>query len=162
MAVVFLALGSNLGNRLENLQHAVNRLAPFVQISHVSSIYETEPWGITEQPRFLNMVVEGETALAPEELLGALKTRERELGRTETVRYGPRLIDIDILFYDDLIYKSDALEIPHPRLAERRFVLVPLADIAPDLLHPSLRLTVRELLAQLPDTGDVKLYPMSW
>ncbi len=162
MAVVFLALGSNLGNRLENLHHAVNRLAPFVQISRASSIYETEPWGITEQPRFLNMVVEGETALAPEELLGALKRRERELGRTETVRYGPRLIDIDILFYDDMIYKSDALEIPHPRLAERRFVLVPLNDLAPDLLHPSMRITVRELLERLPDTGDVKLYQTSW
>src|SRR5581483_4145004 len=158
MAVIFLALGSNLGNRLENLHNAVKHLAPFAQISRASSIYETEPWGITEQPRFLNMVVESETTLAPDELLGVVKTVERNLGRTETIRYGPRMIDIDILFYDDVIYKSGTLEIPHPRLSERRFVLVPLNDIAPDLLHPSMRVTVRELHARLPDTGDVRLY----
>jgi 2-amino-4-hydroxy-6-hydroxymethyldihydropteridine diphosphokinase len=158
MAVVYLALGTNLGNRHANLHRAVNALDAVVRITAASSVYETEPWGVTEQPRFLNMVVQGETELAPEELLRKLKSIEGALGRVASVRYGPRLIDLDILFYDDLVYSSNELQIPHPSLMERRFVLVPLAEIAPELKHPVHQTTVRELLARLGDDGSVQLF----
>lgn len=158
VARVYLALGTNLGDRMQNLREAVARLEPGVRTSRVSSVYETEPWGVTSQPRFLNLVVAGETELEPLALLDLLKRIEREMGRTEEARYGPRLIDLDILLYDDLEFRSERLEIPHPRLAERRFVLVPLAEIAPTALHPRLNQPAQYLLNQLPDADDVKLY----
>lgn len=156
MANVYVALGTNLGDRQANLQTALDRLGAVVTIRMVSPVYETEPWGVTDQPKFLNMAVVGETALEPDALLAALKRIEGDMGRTETVRYGPRVIDLDILFYDDRVVHNAQLEIPHPRLAERRFVLAPLADIAPDFKHPVLGLSVRELLGRLPDEGDVR------
>lgn len=156
---IYLALGTNLGNCVRNLRETLRRLAPYVQLTRLSPIYETAPWGVADQPRFLNMAAAGETTLTPVELLRALKTIERDMGRVETVRYGPRVIDLDILFYDDWVLQTNDLEIPHPRLAERRFVLVPLNDIAPALVHPRLERTIHELLRALPDDGDVKLFP---
>lgn len=158
MARVYLALGSNLGDRLRNLRDAVKQLSPAVRVTRVSSVYDTEPWGMTDQPRFLNIVVEAETALPPAALLKLLKGIECAMGRRDTVRYGPRVVDLDILLYDDWVFKTSVLEIPHPRLAERRFVLVPLSEIAPEMRHPRLKRTMRELLAQLPDPGDVHAF----
>lgn len=157
MARLYLGVGTNLGDRMENLRAALVRLEPSMRVQSVSSVYETEPWGVTDQPRFLNLVVEGETELEPLALLDALKRTEREMGRGPGERYGPRVIDLDILLYDNLEFRSDRLEIPHPRLAERRFVLVPLAEIAPDIIHPGFKQSALELLQQLPDAKDVTL-----
>lgn len=158
MATVFIALGSNLGDREANLAAAIAQLGRLGVVTRASPVYETEPWGITAQPRFLNQVVELQTELAPHELLRRLKTIETAMGREPTgPRYGPRPIDLDILFYDDLVLTSYALTVPHPRLCERAFVLVPLADLAADRVHPRLGLTVRELLARV-DRSGVRLY----
>ncbi len=153
MAVVYLALGSNLGDRRANLHAAITALPPAVTVLAQSAIYETPPWGVTEQPPFLNMALRGETCLSPQALLKALKRLERRLGRLPSVRYGPRLIDIDILFYETLVLSSPDLILPHPRLHERAFVLVPLADIAADFVHPRLNQTVRALLATVDTRG---------
>ena len=155
--VVYLALGTNLGDRLVNLQAVISALPPTVRPITCSAVYETEPWGYTDQPAFLNQVLSCETGLPPKELLVRLKTLETTLGRKHTFHYGPRKIDIDILFYNDLILETPTLTIPHPRMHQRAFVLVPLADIAPDLRHPRLGKTVRELLAETDQTG-VKLF----
>lgn len=146
MPIIYIALGTNLGDRLANLRSAIEALAPDVRITRESTIYETPPWGYTDQPAFLNMVVEAATSLNPRALLAYLKKREDELGRIESFRYGPRQIDLDILFYDDLVLNEDDLQIPHPRLHERAFVLVPLADLAPDLEHPVFKQRVHSLL----------------
>ncbi|HEY9075827.1 MAG TPA: 2-amino-4-hydroxy-6-hydroxymethyldihydropteridine diphosphokinase [Anaerolineaceae bacterium] len=146
---VYIAMGTNLGDRAANLEKAIALLPPDAQPMRLSPIYETEPWGYTDQPAFLNAVLEAETSLPPLDLLAALKRIESEIGRKPTFRYGPRLIDLDILFYDDLILEADNLVIPHPRLAERLFVLQPLADLAPDLRHPVSGLTIDELLHQI-------------
>ncbi len=157
MAAVYLGLGSNLGSRFANLRAAVVALLPAVRVLVESSIYETPPWGMTDQPAFLNMVLRGETSLSPEELLQTLKQLESRLGRVPSIRYGPRLIDIDILFYDDLVLVSPELTIPHPRLHERAFVLVPLAEIAADLVHPCLGKTIRALLETVDPSGMQRL-----
>ena len=157
MPTLYLALGANLGDRLANLRAVIQGLAPAVRVTRESPVYETPPWGLTDQPAFLNMVVEGETELAPAALLEYLKLLETRLGRQPAVRYGPRLIDLDILFYDDLVLEGPPLVIPHPRLGERAFVLVPLADLAPDLRHPALGASVRELLAGV-DASGIRLY----
>jgi 2-amino-4-hydroxy-6-hydroxymethyldihydropteridine diphosphokinase len=154
---VYLALGTNLGDRLANLQQALAALPPLVRLVAASPVYETPPWGYVDQPAFLNQVVQAETGLDPHTLLRTLKQIEASVGRTATFRYGPRLIDLDILFYDDLLLDTPELSIPHPHIPERAFVLVPLADINPDLQHPSLGKTVRQMLEGV-DTSGIHLF----
>ena len=157
MPTVFLGLGSNLGNRLVNLQAAIAALPPAVVVQACSRIYETAPWGYLDQPAFLNQALKAETKLSPHDLLTHIKSLEVTMGRTPTFQFGPRQIDIDLLFYDDLVLTSPDLMIPHPRLQERAFVLVPLADLAPELIHPVLGKRVSELLAGVDQRG-VKPY----
>ena len=135
MADVFIALGSNLGNRADNLRRAEKALSAVVVIRDRSSVHETPPQYVTDQPAFLNMVVAGETSLTAEQLLSQLKAIEVSLGRAPSKRFGPRVIDLDILYYDDSIIDLPDLVIPHPRLAERLFVLEPLSEIAPEKRH---------------------------
>jgi 2-amino-4-hydroxy-6-hydroxymethyldihydropteridine diphosphokinase len=153
MSTIYLALGTNLGDRIANLRAALDGLAPDVRIVSRSHVYETPAWGYEDQPAFLNMVIKGETGLSPAALLVRLKQLEADLGRTPSFRWGPRIIDVDILFYDQLMLDSPELGIPHPRLQERGFVLVPLADLAPDLEHPALRKTVRQMLSEVDASG---------
>lgn len=150
---VYIALGSNLDNREENLQSAIKLMPPDIQPLVCSPVYQTEPWGFVHQPAFLNQVIKVKTELEPEDLLQYLKLIEKEVGRKKTFRYGPRKIDLDILFYNDMVYDSPSLTIPHPRIAERGFVLVPLSDIAPDYIHPILSVSVKEMLTDLDDKG---------
>jgi 2-amino-4-hydroxy-6-hydroxymethyldihydropteridine diphosphokinase len=158
MPTVYLALGANLGDREKNLRDTLTQIRSFAEITRVSSIYETEPWGVRDQPWFLNLVCAGTTTLSPVDLLRRAKKIENAMGRAEGIRFGPRPIDIDILFYDRLIELSPVLTIPHPRLHERAFVLVPLVEIAPNLVHPRLRVTIRALLARLESTEGVRPY----
>ncbi len=156
MATFYLGLGTNLGDRRANLKSAIAALAPSANPLRASSIYETEPWGYLDQPAFLNQVLEAETPLPPAGLLAALKRLEASLGRQATFRYGPRLIDLDILLYDRLVLNQPDLVIPHPQLAQRAFILVPLAELAPDLVHPVLGVSMAELRDKL-DLSGVKL-----
>jgi 2-amino-4-hydroxy-6-hydroxymethyldihydropteridine diphosphokinase len=143
----YLSLGSNLGDRQKALQDAIRLLETTdLSVRRVSSVYETEPRDAPDQPWFLNLVIEVETGLNPEQLLRRAVAIETELGRERTSRHGPRTIDIDILLYEDLIIDTAELVVPHPRMAERRFVLEPLAELAPDLRHPVLGSTARELM----------------
>ena len=151
MKIVFLGLGSNVGHRERNIQAAIGRLAaPGLRILRVSPVYETEPVDYTAQRWFLNQVVEAATELFPRQLLARVAKIERALGRVRTVVNGPRTIDIDILLYGKTVVRTATLEIPHPRMRERRFVLAPLADLAPDLRHPVTHKTVREMLEDAP------------
>jgi 2-amino-4-hydroxy-6-hydroxymethyldihydropteridine diphosphokinase len=144
---IYLSLGSNIGDREANLRAAIDQLgAAGIRVSRVSPIYETEPVDVTGQRWFLNLAVEAQSDLFPLQLLARTQRIERALGRVRTIPKGPRTIDIDILLYGNAVVRSSRLEIPHPRMAERRFVLVPLADLAPDLRHPVNRRTVREML----------------
>jgi 2-amino-4-hydroxy-6-hydroxymethyldihydropteridine diphosphokinase len=156
MHTLYLALGTNLGDRPANLQAAIAALPPAVQVTAQSLVYETPPWGYTDQPAFLNMALRADTALEPLILLTYLKTLEIELGRVESFRYGPRQIDLDILFYDHLVLETPELVIPHPRLQERAFVLIPLAEIAPNLIHPLAGKTISDLLKHIPVKGICK------
>ena len=155
---VFLGLGSNMGSREENLARGLALLAGSLQVVETSSIYETEPWGFTEQPPFLNMACHVNTNLAPEELLSFCQDAERQVGRKPTFRYGPRVLDIDILAYGDQVVETASLTVPHPRLHERAFVLVPLAEIAPDWEHPVLRKRASQLLEEVPGREGVRLW----
>ena len=150
MATVYIGVGSNLGDREGNCLRALALMAESgLVVTKRSSMHETEPWGILEQPRFINMVVSVKTNLDPVRLLALLKDIEKLAGRKETVKYGPRTLDIDMLLYDSLVVKEPALEIPHPLMHERGFVLAPLAEIAPDVIHPVLKKTVLELKENL-------------
>ncbi len=157
MPIIYIALGTNLGDRLANMMAATAAMPPAVRVLAQSPVYQTAPWGYTDQPEFLNQVIRAETDLSPLQLLVFLKQIEVALGRMPTFRYGPRLIDLDILFYGDLVLETPDLAIPHPHLAERAFVLVPLADLAPQLHHPVLGKTVREMLEEV-DTSPVNLF----
>lgn len=155
---VYLGLGSNLGDRMGNLASAVERLSQKVNIKKVSSVYETEPVYYKEQPLYLNAVLSALTELEPFELLRFAKSIESDLGRQPSFRNAPRLIDIDILFYGDRVVQTEELAIPHSSIAERAFVLVPLAEIAPRLVHPVLQKSVSELLAVVEGVDGVRKF----
>jgi len=157
VARVYLGLGANLGDREANLKKALQLLAARLKVEKVSSFYETEPVGYADQPRFLNAVCEGTTGLEPLKLLRYVKDIERKMGRKRTFRYAPRLIDIDILLYDDNILETPGLVLPHQRLAERAFVLVPLAEIAPETRHPVTGQTARQMAGAIDKSGVVLL-----
>lgn len=144
---VYLALGSNLGDRLANLKQAIAALTPQMDVRAKSQVYETPPWGYEDQPKFLNQVIKATTYLDPEPLLKHLKRLEVALGRKASIPNGPRLIDLDILFFDDVVVNKSSLIIPHPRLHERAFVLLPLMDLAPDMVHPVRRQSIRDMAA---------------
>lgn len=150
MEEVFIGLGSNLGDRLANLRNAEHGLAEMVEVTARSNIRETAPQYVASQPKFLNAVLRGTPKLEPRPLLEALKRLEFALGRKEGPRNGPRLIDLDLLFFGERCLESDALTLPHPRIHERYFVLRPLVDLAPDKRHPVSGKTMRELMAELP------------
>jgi 2-amino-4-hydroxy-6-hydroxymethyldihydropteridine diphosphokinase len=160
MKIVFLGIGTNLGERERNLEQAVAGTENFLgKILQSSSIYETEPWGFQSEEKFLNIVVKIETNLSPVALLEKILFLESMLGRVRgTERYISRLIDIDILFYDDIIIDEENLKIPHPLLHERKFVLIPLCEIEPAMVHPLLEKTIGELLDTCTDSSVVTLY----
>jgi 2-amino-4-hydroxy-6-hydroxymethyldihydropteridine diphosphokinase len=158
--IVYLALGTNLGDRLANLKQAIASLTPQMEVKAKSSVYETPPWGYEDQPKFLNQVIKAITYLEPEPLLKHLKRLEVALGRKESFQNGPRLIDIDILFFDDTVVHTSSLVIPHPRLHERAFVLLPLMDIAPDLVHPVNKKSVSEMVVEC-DVSAIQLVALS-
>jgi 2-amino-4-hydroxy-6-hydroxymethyldihydropteridine diphosphokinase len=154
---VFLSLGSNMGERQKYLSDAAGNLkgVPDTRVVWTSSVYETDPYGKQDQPQFLNAVVEIETALEPEKLLDVCKGIEQTLGRTSTEKWGPREIDIDILIYDGVVFGNSSLKVPHPELEKRKFVLVPLKEIAPDLIHPENGMTITELADACRDSSRV-------
>lgn len=150
MSIAYIGIGSNLGDREENCRKAISLMSENgIAVKKQSSMYETEPWGVKDQPKFINMAIEIETSKNPEDLLGILKNIERQMGRTESVKWGQRIIDLDILLYDDLLVETPHLEIPHPFMHEREFVLKPLCEIAPDIKHPVVGKTIEEMLAGL-------------
>src|SRR5579871_2514935 len=158
MKTAYLGLGSNMGKREQNVESALAKLAaPDLQIKRVSSVYESEPVGFTAQRWFLNLAAEIETELFPMQLLSRIGRVERALGRVRTVKNGPRTLDIDILLYGKAVVRSAQLEIPHPRMAERRFVLAPLAELAPELRHPVTHQSIRAMLEAAPALAMRKL-----
>lgn len=160
MKTIYLSLGSNVGDRANHIARALDALAAAgVHVKRQSSLYSTEPVDLRTQSWFLNCVVEVETDLMPRQLLRALQRIERDMGRRRIVRRGPRVIDIDILLYGSSVIRAVDLEVPHPRMAARRFVLVPLDEIAPALRHPVLKKTIMELLAATADASQVRRWP---
>jgi 2-amino-4-hydroxy-6-hydroxymethyldihydropteridine diphosphokinase len=162
-ATVYLGLGANVGDRLANLRMALARLQTLARLEEVSSLYETQPQGVSDQPLFFNAVCRVTTGLEPQALLRFLKNLEWEIGRRPGGQtWGPRPIDLDILLYDDRVVAAPELKVPHPRLAERAFVLVPLAELAPELRHPLLEKTMKELLASVGEKGAKRIAPGGW
>lgn len=161
MAITYLSLGSNQGDRLQFLKRAIREIeeSDTISIKKISPVYETQPVGIEGQGWFLNLAVEVHTSLEPPSLLKYLLAIEERMGRIRELKWGPRNIDLDILLYDDRIVSADQLEIPHPRMHQRRFVLVPLKEIAPEVYHPILKKTIKQLLKICEDSSEVKLYP---
>ena len=157
MSRVLLSLGTNLGDRRRNLRAAVRRLGLRLRVTAVSPVYETAPWGETDQPPFLNICLAAESDQTPLDLLRFLKQTETDLGRAPTYRWGPRLIDIDILAYDDAVIREATLTVPHAHLAQRAFVLAPLADIAPDWRHPLTGESVAQMMAAVDEGGVARL-----
>jgi 2-amino-4-hydroxy-6-hydroxymethyldihydropteridine diphosphokinase len=154
---IFLLLGTNLGDRMNNLANARLLIESFVgRISRASSVFETAAWGKTDQPSFYNQVIVIDTSDAPQQLLAKILSLEHSMGRVREEKWGPRVIDVDILFFNDLIVNDVNLSIPHIGIPGRRFVLEPLNEIAPDFFHPGLRKTVRELLQSCNDPSSVK------
>lgn len=152
----FLLLGANLGDRVQTLRRAADLIAGHVgRVAQQSKLYETAPWGVTDQPAYLNQVLAVETTLEPEAVLIQTQGIEQKLGRVRHEKWGARIIDVDILYYDGLVMQSETLTIPHPYLHQRRFTLVPLAEIAPDFAHPVFRKTMVELLAECVDLSEV-------
>lgn len=157
MPTLYLLLGGNLGDRVLYLQQARASIAGQVgKIKQSSKLYETAAWGKTDQPAFLNQVLEVQTDLTPEQVLQQINLIEHALGRARTEHWGARVIDIDILFYDSLVLQTQRLTIPHPQLYRRRFTLAPLAELAPDLVHPVLGASINQLLAACPDELEVR------
>lgn len=157
--MTFLLLGANLGDRVATLRQAIILITERVGIvCQQSHLYETAPWGITDQPAYLNQIVVVDTGLEPNAVITQTQAIEQELGRIRLEKWGARIIDIDILYYDQLILQTDRLTVPHPYLHLRRFTLVPLAEIAPDFVHPVLQKTTTELLAECEDGSKVTLY----
>ena len=156
--IAYLSVGSNLGNREQNLEEAVRRASTLGRVVAVSSFYETEPVEVTDQPWFLNCVLALETTAEPAQLMRELLGIEHEMGRQRLVKKGPRSIDIDILLFGDAVVNTPDLTIPHPEMTRRRFVLEPLAEIAPELLHPVSQKTVTRLLAELAPGQRVQKY----
>lgn len=155
---IYLGLGSNLGERQQYLAQARKMIAERVgEIAQASSVYATDAWGMEDQPGFLNQVVEVETELLPDQVLKAILQIERELGRERIIKWGERNIDIDIIFYEDRVLDTEKLTLPHPFLQERNFVLVPLAEIAPEFKHPVLQKTILDLLLLSDDKLAVKI-----
>lgn len=153
--IAYLSLGSNIGDRERNLREAIGRLGELGTVKKVSSFYETEPVEFTEQPWFINCAAELETTLTSRELLNGILSIEQAMGRERVQPKGPRLIDLDILLFDDIVVTGQSLTIPHPAMHERRFVLEPLVEIAPEVKHPVRKKTVRELLEQLPADAPI-------
>lgn len=160
MDSIFLGIGSNLGDREKNLSEALKRIEDSIGIIRLrSSIYETSPWGFSSSEKFLNMVIEAGTLLRPSGLLGRILMIEAQMGRVRNEKqYRSRIIDIDILFFGNRIIDKPALVVPHPHLHERKFVLVPLAELIPGFIHPVFNNTISALLESCSDTGEVKLY----
>ncbi len=157
MNTAYLLIGGNLGNRYAYLQEAVQNIQQFCgNIVHSSAIYETAAWGKTDQPSFYNRALAVETELTPEQLMQKLLDIETAMGRKRSEKMGPRTIDLDILLIDGLIISSSLLQLPHPSLPVRRFALLPLAEIAPDLIHPILKKSITELLTDCTDELDVQ------
>ncbi|MBC7948191.1 MAG: 2-amino-4-hydroxy-6-hydroxymethyldihydropteridine diphosphokinase [Chitinophagaceae bacterium] len=147
----YLVTGSNMGNREQYLAKARNLIAEYAEIIQASSIYETAAWGKTDQRSFLNQALEISTPMDPDRLMKSLLLTEKTIGRVREVKYGERVIDIDIIFFNDLVQRSSSLKIPHPEMQNRRFVLAPLYEIAPEIIHPVIRKTVATLLEDCPD-----------
>ncbi len=159
MNKVFLALGSNLGNRKRNLEKAVKLLEEMgIKVLRRSRIYETKPVGFPFQPKFLNLVIEGETEKSPKAVLLLIKEIEQKLKRIRLFKNSPRTLDIDLLFYNQEIIEESDLQIPHPRIQERPFVLRPLSEIAPELYHPKLKKRINEILKEHANGKGIKLY----
>ncbi|MBK9257501.1 MAG: 2-amino-4-hydroxy-6-hydroxymethyldihydropteridine diphosphokinase [Saprospiraceae bacterium] len=155
----YLHLGSNVGNRAEMLQKAIEALGKTsAKIISQSAIYETEPWGVKDQESFLNMALLVKSELEPDFFYKKLDDIQRNLGKVQTIKWGPRVIDIDIIYCDNLIYHSETLSIPHPRRTERNFVLIPLMEISEEFIDPEHQITIEELYDQCEDTSEVFLY----